>query len=78
MRLNDIVLLDFEGNPVEADRPISPGIGFHHGIYKLREDIGSVVHTHGFWITAQSAMCRAPRMLHNMSTYFYNKVAIAR
>ena len=77
MKLDDIVLLDFEGRAVESARPISPGIGFHHGIYKLRPDCGAIVHTHGFWITAQSAFGRPTRNLHNLSTYFHNRTAIA-
>lgn len=77
MTLADIVLLDFEGRPVEADRPISPGIGFHQGIYRLRPDVGSIVHTHGFWITAQSAFGRPTRNLHNLATYFHEKTAVA-
>jgi L-fuculose-phosphate aldolase len=77
MRLEDIVLLDFEGRSVRSDRAISPGIGFHQGIYKLRPDIGAVVHTHGYWITAQSAYGRPLRNLHNLATYFHGHTAIA-
>lgn len=77
MTISDILLLDFEGRLVESDRAISPGIGFHQGIYKLRPDCGAVVHTHGFWITAQSAFARPTRNLHNLSTYFHNRTAIA-
>jgi L-fuculose-phosphate aldolase len=77
MKIEDILLLDFEGRAVESDRPISPGIGFHQGIYKLRPDCGAVVHTHGFWITAQSAFGRPTRNLHNLCTYFHNRTAIA-
>jgi len=74
---DDILLLDFEGRLVNSDRAISPGIGFHQGIYKLRPDVGAIVHTHGFWVTAQAALARSPRVLHNMSTYFHNRTAIA-
>lgn len=77
MRLEDIVLMDFDGRPVKSDRPISPGIGFHQGIYKLRPDVGAIVHTHGYWITAQSAYGRTLRNLHNLSTYFHNSTAVA-
>ncbi|MDO9407697.1 class II aldolase/adducin family protein [Patulibacter sp.] len=77
MQLDDIVLLDFEGRSVDPDVVVSPGIGFHHGIYGLRPDVGAIVHTHGYWVTAQSAFGREPRMLHNMSTYFHGRTAIA-
>jgi ribulose-5-phosphate 4-epimerase/fuculose-1-phosphate aldolase len=77
MREEDIVLLDFEGRSVDPDVIVSPGIDFHHGIYKLRPDVGAIVHTHGYWITAQSAFGREPRLLHNMATYFHNRTAVA-
>jgi L-fuculose-phosphate aldolase len=77
MTIDDIVLMDFDGNVVDASRPISPGIDFHQGIYQRRADINAVVHTHAFWITAQSAFNRPPKMWHNLSTYFYQRTAVA-
>lgn len=77
MTLDDIVLLDFDGNVVEAGRTVSPGIGFHPGIYRLRPEAGAVVHTHGYWITAQSAYGRPPQTWHNLATYFHNRTAVA-
>jgi L-fuculose-phosphate aldolase len=76
MTADDLFLLDFDGRPVEASRQISPGIDFHQGIYRLRPDVGSIVHSHGYWITAQSAFARPPRMWHNLSTYFHDRVAM--
>jgi L-fuculose-phosphate aldolase len=77
MRIEDIVLLGFDGEVLSSDRDVSPGIGFHPGIYELRPDVNAVVHTHGFWITAQSALGRPPLMFHNLSTYFLGKTAVA-
>ena len=77
MQLEDILLLSFDGELIDGDRVISPGIGFHPGIYALRPDVNAIVHTHGYWITAQSAFGREPRPLHNLSTYFLNRTAVA-
>ena len=77
MQPEDIVLLDFEGHSVDPDVVVSPGIDFHHGIYMLRPDVNAIVHTHGFWITAQAALGREPRILHNMATYFRGRTALA-
>lgn len=74
---DDIVLLDFEGNVLDGGRDVSPGIGFHPGIYRHRDDVGAIVHTHGFWITAQAAFGRPPRMWHNLCTYFYERTAVS-
>ena len=77
MTLEDIALLDFDGNVLESDTLVSKGLTFHHGIYKQREDVGAIVHTHGFWITAQSALGRPVRSLHNLTTYFYGRTCIS-
>jgi L-fuculose-phosphate aldolase len=50
---------------------------FHHGIYKQRPDVHAIVHTHGFWLTAQSAFGRPVRTLHNLTTYFHGRTCIS-
>lgn len=77
MTSDDIVLMDFDGTVIEAGRTISPGIGFHPGIYRIRPDVGAIVHTHGYWVTAQSAFARPPQSWHNLSTYFQGRTAVA-
>lgn len=77
MGLEDIALLDFDGNVLESETRVSPGLTFHHGIYKQREDVGAIVHTHGFWITAHSALGRPVRSLHNLTTYFHERTCIS-
>lgn len=77
MTEEDIVLLEADGTPVSADRPISPAISFHGGIYSLRPDVNGIVHSHGYWMTAQSAYGRPPKMWHNLSTFFYERTAIS-
>ena len=77
MALEDIALLDFDGNVVESDTRVSPGLTFHHGIYKQRPDVNAIVHTHGFWITAQSALGRPVRSLHNLTTFFHQRTCIS-
>jgi L-fuculose-phosphate aldolase len=77
MTIDDIFLLGFDGEVVSGGRDVSPGIGFHPGIYELRPDVNAVVHTHGYWVTAQSAFGRPPHVYHNLATYFYGKTAVA-
>lgn len=74
---DDLLLVDFDGHVVQGNRPISPGIDFHQGIYRLRPEINGIVHTHGEWGTTQAALCRPLRMHHNLSTYFYDKIAVS-
>ena len=77
MRLQDIALLDFDGNVLECETLVSLGQTFHHGIYKQREDVNAIVHTHGFWLTAQSAFGRPVRNLHNLCTYFDGRTCVS-
>lgn len=77
MSPSDIVKLDFEGHVLAGDRVVSPGIDFHQGIYQRRPDVNAVVHSHGFWVTAQSAMNRPPKMWHNLATYFWQRCAMS-
>jgi L-fuculose-phosphate aldolase len=76
MQLRDIALLDFDGKVIECETHVSPGLTFHHGIYKQRPDVNAIVHTHGFWLTAQSAFGRPVRTLHNLTTYFHGRTCI--
>ena len=77
MRLQDIALLDFDGKVLECETMVSLGQTFHHGIYKQRPDVNAIVHTHGFWITAQSAFGRPVRNLHNLCTYFDQRTCVS-
>ena len=74
---DDLLLVDFDGKVVQGNRPISPGIDFHQGIYRLRPEINGIVHTHGEWGTTQAALCRPLRMHHNLSTYFFDRIAVS-
>lgn len=77
MRLKDIALLDFDGNVLECETMVSLGQTFHHGIYQQRDDVNAIVHTHGFWMTAQSAFGRPVRNLHNLCTYFDGRTCVS-
>ena len=46
---DDILMINFDGELLEGNRPISPGYEFHPGIYGQRSDVNAIVHTHGFW-----------------------------
>ena len=77
MHMEDIILIDFDGRPVNSARKPSQGIDFHYGIYKQWPDVQAIVHSHGFWITAQAAYARPPRIFQNVSAVFYERTAIS-
>ena len=46
MRPSDMVLVDADGRYVSGKRKVSSEIGMHLLIYKLRPDVGGIVHAH--------------------------------
>ncbi|HZK00308.1 MAG TPA: L-fuculose-phosphate aldolase [Tissierellaceae bacterium] len=57
-RVQDVVIVDLEGNIVEAkeDRKASSEIGMHLIFYKNRQDANAIVHTHSKFATAIACM----------------------
>jgi len=52
MTLDDIVVLDLDGNIVEGDRRPSTDTPTHLELYRAYDRIGGIVHTHSTWATA--------------------------
>ena len=40
-------------------------------------DVGAIVHTHGFWLTAQAAFGRPLRTLNNLASFFYERTCVS-
>lgn len=55
-KVEDIVIVDLEGNVVEGDLRPSSEMGMHLIFYKNREDASAIVHTHSKYATAVSCM----------------------
>jgi len=52
----DIVIIDMDGNTVEGDKKPSSEKALHLDLYKSREDIQAVVHTHSVYAIAFSTV----------------------
>jgi L-ribulose-5-phosphate 4-epimerase len=52
MTLDDLTLVDLEGNVVAGDRRPSTDTPTHLAVYRAFEEIGGIVHTHSSWATA--------------------------
>jgi L-ribulose-5-phosphate 4-epimerase len=44
--LDDVCVVDFDGNPIEGERKPSVELFMHLGVYKNRMDVNAVVHSH--------------------------------
>jgi len=52
LELDDVLSLDLDGNVLEGIGEPSKELGFHLGIYKIREDVRAVYHLHPSYATA--------------------------
>ncbi|RGY96942.1 class II aldolase/adducin family protein [Clostridium sp. AM58-1XD] len=48
----DFVLVDLDGNLLEMDKKPSKEVHFHCGIYRIRQEVQSVLHGHSAYATA--------------------------
>lgn len=65
LKLNEIVLMDFDGNVLAGGRPSSEKM-LHVEIYKQRPDVKAIIHTHPVTLTSFAA-CHEPLNLPIMS-----------
>jgi len=54
----DIVILDLKGNTVSGSRKPSIEVPLHLAIYKAREDVQAIIHTHSAYATAMAVARR--------------------
>lgn len=52
----EIVLMDLDGNVIEGDVKPSSEFGMHSEIYKHRDDIDAIIHTHATYTSALSCL----------------------
>lgn len=48
----DFVLVDLDGNVLDGDHRPSKEVRFHCGIYKIRPEVGAIMHGHSSYATA--------------------------
>ena len=79
MGLDDMVVVDLDGNVVEGKWKPSSDTPTHLALYRAFPDIGGVVHTHSRWATsfAQAGM-DLPALGTTHADYFYGDVPCTR
>lgn len=79
MGIDDIVLIDMDGNHVEGSRKPSSDTPTHLELYKAFPECGAVVHTHSKWATcfAQAGM-EIPALGTTQGDYFYGAIPCTR
>ena len=56
LQSDDIVIVDFKGNPVENGLPPSSELKLHAAIYQARSDVNAIVHSHSIYGSVASVI----------------------
>jgi Ribulose-5-phosphate 4-epimerase and related epimerases and aldolases len=65
-KIEDIVIMDLDGNVVEGSKKPSSEHNLHRIFYENREDIGAIVHAHTIYSTVLSCMNMSLPAVHYM------------
>lgn len=79
LTVDDMVVVDLEGNVVEGELRPSSDTPTHLALYRSLPEIGGVVHTHSPWATSWAQAKRAiPAFGTTHADYFYGEIPCTR
>jgi len=79
MTVNDMVVIDLDGNQIEGELNPSSDTPTHLALYREYDAIGSVVHTHSEWATSWAqAGASIPCYGTTHADYFYGEIMCTR
>jgi L-ribulose-5-phosphate 4-epimerase len=79
LKLEDLVVLDLEGNQVEGSLKPSSDTATHLVLYKAFPSVGGIVHTHSPWATAWAQAGKPiPALGTTHADYFYGEIPVTR
>src|SRR4030042_597602 len=78
MTADDIVIIDFEGEPLEGDVPSAEAM-LHISIYQARERVKAGIHTHSVYASALAVAGKSlPAILDEQVAYIGSEVKLAK
>jgi len=76
--IEDIPIIDFNGQPVEGKLPPSVETSLHIGIYKTRENVKAIIHTHSVYASAAAvAGLEIPPIMEDQVAYLGGAIKLA-
>lgn len=72
----DTVLVDLDGNVLEAGKQESKEIRWHLAIYRNNPEVGGIVHVHPPYAVAWAVANRVPKLVHTAARGGLQKVAL--
>jgi L-fuculose-phosphate aldolase len=76
MTPDDTVLVSLRGRILEGVRPPSKEVAWHLGVYRVRDDVGAIVHAHPPYATAWAVAGRVPPPVHTAARELLGDVAM--
>jgi len=73
----DVVLTDLDGNILDGDCKPSSELGFHLSLYRQRQDVQAVVHTHSPYATTMACLGWEIPAVHYLVGFAGKKVPLA-
>ena len=78
LKVDDIPVIDFEGQRVAGDLPPSIETPLHIGIYRARKDVNAVIHTHSVFASAAAvAGFDIPPILEDQAAFLGGEIKLA-
>ena len=78
MNADDIVITDFDVDPVEGDLPPSSESLLHVGIYRARPDVQAVIHTHSVYSSVLAVLgIDLPSVIDEVVVYVGGEVRVS-
>ena len=79
LKLEDLVVVDLDGNQIEGKLKPSSDTPTHLVIYRNFKEVGGVVHTHSTWATSWSQSGKGiPALGTTHADYFYGEIPCTR
>jgi L-ribulose-5-phosphate 4-epimerase len=72
----DTVLVDLDGNVLEAGKQESKEIRWHLAIYRQNPDVGGIVHVHPPYAVAWAVANRTPPLIHTAARGLLHKIGL--
>ncbi len=73
----DVVLTDLDGNILDGDCKPSSELGFHLSVYRQRQDVQAIVHTHSPYATTMACLGWEIPAVHYLVGFAGKKVPVA-
>jgi L-ribulose-5-phosphate 4-epimerase len=79
LKLEDMVVVDLEGNIIEGSKRPSSDTPTHLALYRSFQHVGGIVHTHSPWATAWAQSGRSiPALGTTHADYYYGEIPCTR